>query len=140
MGIRGEIFSTNLKLKNRTYFFNVKENRMGDLYLNVVESKNQETGGFERQSVVIFNEDMAGFLEKFDDALKELQKAVRDKKKLLATLRNRRPDDRARKPQEDRTSAPNPEDMKLTGKRKVIIQKKAVAAPAPAESVQSQTS
>jgi hypothetical protein len=39
MGIRGEIFSTKVQLQNRTYFFNVKENRMGDLYLNIVESK-----------------------------------------------------------------------------------------------------
>jgi len=29
MGIRGEIFSEKVILPNRTYFFNVKENRMG---------------------------------------------------------------------------------------------------------------
>jgi hypothetical protein len=29
MGIRGELFSTKVMLPNRTYFFNVKENRMG---------------------------------------------------------------------------------------------------------------
>jgi hypothetical protein len=40
MGVRGEIFSNRVILPNRTYFFNVKENRMGDLYLNIVESKN----------------------------------------------------------------------------------------------------
>ncbi|MDR2662029.1 MAG: DUF3276 family protein, partial [Treponema sp.] len=53
MGIRGELFSTKLILPNRTYFLNVKENRMGDLYLNIVESKNKETGGFDRQSVIV---------------------------------------------------------------------------------------
>jgi hypothetical protein len=36
MGIRGEIYSTSVGLPNRTYFFNVKENRLGDLYLNIV--------------------------------------------------------------------------------------------------------
>jgi hypothetical protein len=81
MGIRGEIFSTTLQLKNRTYFFNVKENRMGDLYLNIVESKNKETGGFERQSVVLFADDLQQFLQSFDDSLRFLEKAVRDKKK-----------------------------------------------------------
>jgi hypothetical protein len=31
MGLRGELFSTRVVLQNRTYFFNVKENRVGDL-------------------------------------------------------------------------------------------------------------
>jgi len=29
MGVRGELFSQKVILPNRTYFFNVKENRMG---------------------------------------------------------------------------------------------------------------
>ncbi|MDR2701772.1 MAG: DUF3276 family protein, partial [Spirochaetaceae bacterium] len=62
MGVRGEIFSTRLILPNRTYFLNVKENRMGDLYLNIVESKNKESGGFERQSVIVFADDLPLFL------------------------------------------------------------------------------
>ena len=48
MGVRGELFSNKVMLANRTYFFNVKENRMGDLYLNIVESKNRDNGGFDR--------------------------------------------------------------------------------------------
>jgi hypothetical protein len=79
MGIRGELFSTKVSLQNRTYFFNVKENRMGDIYLNVVESKNRETGGFERQSVILFAEDLPEFLRGFDEALKILEKAHREK-------------------------------------------------------------
>jgi hypothetical protein len=81
MGIRGEIFSTALQMKNRTYFFNVKENRLGDLYLNLVESKNEEGGGFERQSLVIFADELQDFLGAFDDSLKQLEKAVREKRK-----------------------------------------------------------
>jgi hypothetical protein len=81
MGIRGEIFSTKVQLPNRTYFFNVKENRLGDLYLNIVESKNRETGGFERQSVVLFADDLTEFLQGFDESLKVLEKAVRGKKR-----------------------------------------------------------
>jgi hypothetical protein len=83
MGVRGEIFSTKVSLQNRTYFFNVKENRMGDLYLNIVESKNQETGGFERQSIVLFNDDLQEFLKGFDDSLKVMEKAGKEKKKAM---------------------------------------------------------
>jgi hypothetical protein len=81
MGIRGELFSTKVQLPNRTYFFNVKENRLGDLYLNIVESKNRESGGFERQSVILFADDLTEFLQGFDESLKILEKAVREKKR-----------------------------------------------------------
>jgi hypothetical protein len=80
MGVRGEIFSNKVILPNRTYFFNIKENRMGDLYLNIVESKNRDNGGFERQSVILFADDLQEFLKGFDESLKVLEKAVRDKK------------------------------------------------------------
>jgi len=81
MGVRGELFSTKVILQNRTYFFNVKENRLGDLYLNIVESKNREEGGFERQSVILFAEDLQDFLQGFDDALHVLEKSVREKRR-----------------------------------------------------------
>ena len=81
MGIRGELFSTKVALPNRTYFFNVKENRMGDLYLNIVESKNKETGGFDRQSVILFADDLQEFLKGFDESLRILEKAMREKRR-----------------------------------------------------------
>jgi len=81
MGIRGELFSTKVILQNRTYFFNVKENRLGDLYLNIVESKNRDEGGFERQSVILFADDLQDFLRGFDDALHVMEKAVREKRR-----------------------------------------------------------
>jgi hypothetical protein len=80
MGVRGEIFSNRVMLPNRTYFFNVKENRMGDIYLNIVESKNRDNGGFERQSVILFADDLQEFLKGFDESLKVLEKTVRDKR------------------------------------------------------------
>ncbi|MDR2731420.1 MAG: DUF3276 family protein [Treponema sp.] len=80
MGVRGELFSNRVMLPNRTYFFNVKENRMGDIYLNIVESKNRETGGFDRQSVVIFADDLQEFLKGFDESLRVMEKAVREKR------------------------------------------------------------
>jgi len=85
MGVRGEIFSSRIILPNRTYFFNVKENRMGDLYLNIVESKNRETGGFDRQSVILFADDLQQFLKGFDESLKVMEKAVREKRHGMPT-------------------------------------------------------
>ena len=81
MGLRGELFSTKVMLQNRTYFFNVKENRLGDIYLNIVESKNREEGGFDRQSVILFAEDLQEFLQGFDESLRVLEKAVREKRR-----------------------------------------------------------
>ena len=81
MGVRGELFSNRVLLPNRTYFFNVKENRMGDIYLNIVESKNRETGGFDRQSVVLFADDLQEFLKGFDESLRVMEKAVREKRR-----------------------------------------------------------
>ncbi|MDR0450368.1 MAG: DUF3276 family protein [Treponema sp.] len=82
MGIRGELFSTRVMLENRTYFFNVKENRTGDLYLNIVESKNRENAsGFDRQSVILFAEDLQDFLKGFDESLRVMEKAVRERKR-----------------------------------------------------------
>jgi hypothetical protein len=69
MGIRGELFSTRIGCEGRTYFFNVKENRMGDMFLTVVESKPNESEGFERRSIVIFKEDLPQFLKAFQGAL-----------------------------------------------------------------------
>ncbi|MDR3140010.1 MAG: PUR family DNA/RNA-binding protein [Treponema sp.] len=81
MGVRGEVFSITVALANRTYFFNVKENRLGDLYLNIVESKNRESGGFERQSVILFAEDLPEFLKGFEESLRVMDKASREKRR-----------------------------------------------------------
>jgi hypothetical protein len=94
MGIRGELFSTKVSLQNRTYFFNVKENRLGDLYLNIVESKNRDEGGFERQSVILFAEDLQEFLQGFDESLRVLEKAVREKRRGKGASFGPRDDDR----------------------------------------------
>ena len=69
MGVRGEIFSSKAVSGKRTYFFNVKENRHGDLFLNVVESKKHTENEFERHSVIVFQEDLDNFLEGFKQAV-----------------------------------------------------------------------
>ncbi len=74
MGKRGEVFSTKISNDKRTYFFNVKENRFGDLFINIVESKKNAMDGFERQSVIIFEEDLNDFVKEFQKAVDFVKK------------------------------------------------------------------
>ncbi len=76
MGIRGELFSirSNSKSEKRFYFFNVKENRNGDVFLNIVESKKHGETDFERHQIVIFNEDLPEFLRAFNAAVAAMKK------------------------------------------------------------------
>lgn len=70
MGQRGEVYSTRLVKNDRTYFFNVKENIYGDMFLNMVESKGTpDSERFIRQSIIVYQEDLGEFL-------KELQKSL----------------------------------------------------------------
>ncbi len=84
MATRGEVFSSKADTPKRTYFFNVKENRLGDVFLNIVESKKsvaQSRQGmppgaaaqFERRSVIVFKEDLAAFVAAFDAAVKYIK-------------------------------------------------------------------
>ncbi|MEN6296686.1 MAG: DUF3276 family protein [Rectinema sp.] len=75
MGIRGELFSTRFSCEGRTYFFNVKENRNGDIFLSVVESKPTETETYDRRSIVVFQENMEGFMRAMRTAAGYMEKA-----------------------------------------------------------------
>ena len=87
MGARGELFTTQINLDNRSYFFNVKENRTGDVFLQIVESKSRDGVEADRHQIAIFAEDMQKFLQGMDKSLnfiekdlKARQKAAREKK------------------------------------------------------------
>jgi hypothetical protein len=69
MGTRGEVFSSKFGNARRTYFFNVKENRTGDLFLTIVESKKGEEDQFERRSVMVFKNDLPDFLKALESAV-----------------------------------------------------------------------
>ncbi len=84
MGVRGELFTTEISLDNRTYFFNVKENRTGDVFLQVVESKNMEGTGFDRHAIVVFEDDMQKFLQGLESTLKFIEKNRKTKLKETA--------------------------------------------------------
>ncbi|MBN2736597.1 MAG: DUF3276 family protein [Spirochaetales bacterium] len=74
MGLRGEIFSEKTSSGKRTYFFNVKENRNGDLFLNIVESKKNGENEFERFSIIVFEEDMDVFVQGFNKTVNFIRK------------------------------------------------------------------
>ncbi len=115
MGIRGEIYTTRASSGNRTYFFNVKENRNGDLFLNVVESKKHGESGFERHQIVVFEEDLLEFVDEFNKAV-EFMKArtgESDSKRPRPRSRDRgRFDDRRRS---DSSSFDRDEDVTKRG-------------------------
>lgn len=77
MGQRGEIFTSKRFVEDGslTYFFNVKENRYGDLFLNLVESKKRE-GSFKRFSVIVYSEDLAKFLSHFEEAVGKMKASI----------------------------------------------------------------
>ncbi len=77
MGVRGEVFSTKLSTADRTYFFNVKENVYGDMFLNIVESKGTEggEGRFIRQSILVYQEDLGDFIKEFQKSLDFIKQA-----------------------------------------------------------------
>ena len=71
MGSRGEIFSWRNTVGRRTYFFNVKENRTGDVFLNLVESKkNDGETDFERHSIIVFKDDLDIFMDGLNRAVR----------------------------------------------------------------------
>ena len=86
---RGELYSRRLKCDTKSsFFFNLKQNREGDIYLNIVESRNQNKvhvrpGGnisytsneetlFKRHSILIFSEQRQGFARECLAALEAL--------------------------------------------------------------------
>lgn len=65
---RNEVFSQTVRAGKRTYFFDVKETRNGELFLTITESKrrfNNETNKFfyEKHKVFLYKEDFEKFTE-----------------------------------------------------------------------------
>ncbi len=64
-----ELFVERVDTKSRYYFFNVKERGDGKKYLSIVESRERD-GKWERDRIMIFEEDLSQFNEGLDKALK----------------------------------------------------------------------
>ena len=77
MAIRGEIFSSHVMTDKRTYFFNVKEDRTGSHFLNIVENKNMPTGNYERHSIMVYEEDIENFMRELNRAFKVVKREKR---------------------------------------------------------------
>jgi hypothetical protein len=91
MGQRGEIFSTRVFAEEgrKTYFFNVKENRYHDIYLNIVESRKSDNG-FKRSSIIVFNEDVDKFLRDFKQSVSDLENGSLNEDLILSVSAGRR--------------------------------------------------
>jgi hypothetical protein len=141
MGIRGELFSTRITCEGRTYFFNVKENRMGDMFLTIVESKPTEADNFDRRSVVIFRDDMKDFLAALQGALGFMQKPGKEAPGIefepaAASPKARKhkshagftgagaPDAGAETPPAGEARAAGPDDAQKTKKLRVVVRRK----------------
>ncbi len=130
MGIRGELFSTRVTCNGRTYFFNVKENRIGDMFLTVVESKPTENEGFERRSVVVFREDLSEFVKAFQGALSFMEKPDAPKKTLDYSPAVQPADKRAKTPGGFAGSEPAvAEPAKPAAKKRRIVVRRKPAEP-----------
>ena len=145
MGARGELYTTQIHLDNRSYFFNVKENRTGDVFLQIVESKNRDGGEADRHQIAIFSEDMREFLQGLDKSLdfiekdrRARQKAAREKKAAKDAKYGGKGTEKADatgkkvyRMKKDSSAATNPNDgIKRTG-RIHVVSKKTPAAETP---------
>jgi hypothetical protein len=128
MGIRGELFSTRITVEGRTYFFNVKQNRMGDVFLTIVESKPTEAETFDRRSIVIFRNDVHDFLKAFQGALKYMEKPG----SAMEQLAFNPAEDSAPAPRLPRAKASPAGDKPQEKKRRVVV-KRREAAPGKAD-------
>lgn len=75
MGQRGEVYTDRLDIPNgkRCYFFNIKENRSGDYFINIVESINRLDSKFDRQEILLYEEHLDLFQEKFNKLVNEMR-------------------------------------------------------------------
>ena len=131
MGARGELFTIPVQLDNRSYFFNVKENRTGDVFLQIVESKNRDGGEADRHQIAIFADDMQKFLQGMEKSLdfiekdrKQRQKLQKEKKALKDAKYGKSSSGKMiYKVKSEKKSAKNEDSVKRTGKIHVVSKK-----------------
>jgi hypothetical protein len=71
-----EIYSKKIACGKRTYFFNLKEQDSGTLFVDIVESQyNREADRHQRIRMVIFEDHIDTFLESLREIAEELKKA-----------------------------------------------------------------
>ena len=86
MANRGELHSEELPAKNslRKYFFNIKQDRHGALFVVLVESTQKKPSGYIRNEIHLYEEDILSFDNQLDAtistllSIKRKQKETRD--------------------------------------------------------------
>lgn len=123
MGVRGELFTNEIYLENRSYFFNVKENRTGDIFLQVVESKNRDGNDPDRHQIAVFAEDMQKFLQGLDKSLSFIEKAQKTKAKEKAAKKALK-EEKTKKIYKIKSSEKKDDGIKRTGRIHVVSKRK----------------
>ena len=129
MGVRGELFTTQVVLDNRSYFFNVKENRTGDVFLQVVESKSRNGEDYDRHAICIFAEDMQKFFKGLDDSVSFIDKERKERSKKATEKKAAKASAAGKKVYKKKTSKEGkserkPEGIKKTGKVIHVVSKR----------------
>jgi len=77
-----EIYSNSVRAGRRTYFFDVRSTRKGELFLTITESKKifKEEGyfHFEKHKIFLYKEDFEKFTEGLTDALNYINQSEDD--------------------------------------------------------------
>lgn len=77
-GYKDEIYSKSVRAGKRTYFFDIKSTRGGDLYVTITESKKKFNGDgkffFEKHKIFLYKEDFEKFSEGLNDVIIEIDK------------------------------------------------------------------
>lgn len=78
------IFSTQLKAGNRTYFLDVKTTQDDKRYLKITESKRVGESEFERYQIMVFDDDIDEFVQKVSEAVGTIRPIPQDNKNEVA--------------------------------------------------------
>jgi hypothetical protein len=70
-----EIYSDRITKGSRTYFFDIKKSKNGNLYLKISENKRSENG-FEHHRLMVFDEDLKDFVEALKKSLIKFEECL----------------------------------------------------------------
>lgn len=77
-GYRDEIYSKSVRAGKRTYFFDIKSTRGGDLYVTITESKKKFNADgkffFEKHKIFLYKEDFEKFSEGLVEVIEEIER------------------------------------------------------------------
>lgn len=80
---REEIYANAVRAGKRTYFFDVRATRAGDLYITITESKRQynDDGTFQykKHKIFLYKEDFEKFTDALTDSIKKVIELNREK-------------------------------------------------------------